>query len=188
MVYGKIELILGVRLTQEEAAKELMKMSDEDYQKFLDQEKEEGIGFNEYDDLIDSSEGIQVYFPICCSEKKDILIGTSIGTIWRVKSRCDNCSEYYCCDQCFGQTDHGYYNFNEIFDNYKECPLEHICSRCHYDNQHPLDDCKRCKYPMDNRIYKYMKLNMQKRLKKEYGLKNVEVKVYYRVDDCGSCT
>jgi len=186
MVYGCIYLVLGVKLSDEEACCKIYEMTKEEYT----DEKTKNIGWisKNYIHKFDGSLG--EYPPMCCRENTDIIIGVKISTIWRIRSHCDECPyERRNCNKCFGKTDHGYYDFSSYFEPLVECPFENICHNCFYDNRDDGGTCGRCNYIRENSNWELDRIlkKTQEELLDYYDIEG-ECKIYYVHDDCASCT
>lgn len=108
----------------------------------------------------------------------------------------DICGPYHVCNECLGTTNNGTYDVDKILNSVVECPNEHICHYCKNDNRCVYEECKRCGSAP-------LKLTPgQKDHRDEYNLINPselciarnkvdstkQIKYYYMLDDCLSCT
>ena len=200
MVYFTLEVVLGVEVSREE----LEEITD----------VEEG-GYVEDPEV---ANGVIVHSFPCCSKSngKKYILGTSLHKYYRKITRCDKCSEYSVCDTCIGQTNNGHYDVRAIYSGPAEANIRHICLHCFHDNGRdlgaPKEDlpivdnqcigtqdpvgihtCDVCNLKPDwrfapetairreieyERIAKFL---MKEKLQKD-------IRFYYCIDDCLSCT
>lgn len=198
MVYFILDIILGVAVTREE----IETICDVDDSGFVE------------DSVLDTllcRKDVEVCQFSCCSKSngKLYLIGIRMHRYYRKSTRCENCPNYCVCDTCIGQTNNGHYDVEAILDGPTEANLRHVCLHCFADNREdlgaPKEDssavgpqgmpCKTCGLKPDDRFTptkKLTRLHYHEQLKalfKKYEVtKNKEIKFYYMVDDCLSCT
>jgi len=92
---------------------------------------------------------IQIYAPVCCSPIKKYILGICINKYKRICVTCDNCSEYNCCDSCFGQTQNGFYDTSAIHTKITKINKKHICEWRLNDNKTKItDNCKFCNFKL----------------------------------------
>lgn len=109
MVYGHIKIMFALKIP----AKEF-------YIKFLGKDsvhyEEDLVKYSEVRWMVNDNEYPDLYFgpPMCCRKDTDfVLVGVTVSIIWRRFTHCDECPrERICCNRCYGQTDHGFYDFN----------------------------------------------------------------------------
>ena len=192
MVYGQIDIVLGIKISDFGAFTRFLGLSGKEYEEYVNDETLPASV--EARDENDSP--YRIWYNLCCnySGNKDVVIGISISTIWRIKSRCDNCPEYQNCDDCFGQTDQGTYNFEKLYGNNVEVSPENLCSHCLYDlkeSRQNVECCPRCNYKQDIRCQPWgysIALRGLKKYLENIDLAEYPIKCYYFPDDCGSCT
>jgi hypothetical protein len=185
MVYSKIYLVLGIKVSDEEACKKILNISAEEleekkndyYTVFMSEKYKHDLNFD----------NIDAYPQIQCNPKTDILFGSRIATIHRKKQFCDDCYDSReNCGECFGQTDNGYYDYEKYFNPLVECPIENLCPECFYDNHEPNGNCPRCDHPINSKHHRieYEKMFIKRDLDK-YNIHG-DPKVYYVYDACSS--
>lgn len=132
MVFHYIKIVRAVKIPAKEFYVKFLKKDPENYEEDLEE-----YGPAQY--MVDDWEYPGMYFgpPICCRDDTDfVLCGVEVATIWRRYTRCDECPhEYTCCNRCYGQTDHGFYDFDKYFEPLRECDPLGLCPKCHYDHR-----------------------------------------------------
>ena len=209
MVYFTLKVVLGVVLTKDELKMIIgEQFFDENY----------CYDFNDFkiDGLPKKIELFR--FPCCSdSAKKLFILGHTMHTYYRKYIRCDQCPEYCVCDTCIGNTNNGYYNVREILSNPTEVNIRNVCLYCYSDNkldlggpittctiindrfQKPISEDLRIKCSTCNNLpnefrcpsdfLKWCNHNCSQISKFLNNYKiNKEVKLYYSLDDCLSCT
>src|SRR5665647_181805 len=108
MVATYVEIIFGIRLTDKEACNLLLEMTDEEYEKAKEDLGNTGVfvdcdntDYYQFDSSSFSRLNINIFNCICCSDTTDIVVGVSLRKIYRIKIRCEKCSEYSLCNECF---------------------------------------------------------------------------------------
>ena len=155
-------------------------------------------------------------FP-CCSDsaQKLFIVGFVMHKYYRKYSECDNCAEYTCCDDCFGKTNNGHYDIDKIFNSPTEVNIRHVCLRCYDDNRVDLMApsittdyktycadankslelaCKTCnlkhetwRTPTDYLKFHEHRYGIVSKFLKTNDIES-DIKLYYMIDDCTSCT
>lgn len=186
MVFTELEIIEGVIITLEEIIKFLKEMG---------KEIPSGEGNpSPYDccdlanSLLEENRGTIKIFPFeCCSESsgKLYILGIKQGTYHRKVHRCKNCDEYSVCDKCIGSTSNGFYNVIKISEEPVEVNPKYICSSCFHDHRYEnFVFCSSC--GAEEEPYKTSSVFKRERYKSL--LEGKQIKIYYRVNDCLSCT
>ena len=201
MVFTWVEVIFGYKIDFPTLVA-LLKVSDKNCVKFVNQWEKRGSDEEEIEDFLDKINEEKVNFtiwtPNCCSEKRNkvFVIGTSVSFIPRLNVHCSECpSEWELCDNCLGMTRDGICDVYAIVEDFVEIPLEKICRKCHFHNAEPTS-CPKCCYHLlieagktvgDTRepTIDGMHKNRQKQLA---VLKGIEPCYYFALDDCLSCS
>lgn len=125
MVYTKLWIILGVKISYDDLRKY-----------FIDADELEDFRYD--DETLDPKLGIKLYQPGCCSESKECILGFIVHTYYRKVTRCENCPTYCVCDTCIGMTNNGHYDVQKIRNEVVEVNLRHVCFNCYHDNKKDL--------------------------------------------------
>lgn len=144
----------------------------------------------EINDLLIRFDKIQIYTPPCCSgiSYKQFVVGHCLKQYERIQVGCDKCiNTPYCCNTCIGQTENGYYDIDVIFDNFLEVNKNNICQYCHNDKREELESCNFCNFvELEHDGMRLREIKTDERLNEWTSKRNV--KYYYMLDDCISCT
>jgi hypothetical protein len=190
MVATYVEILFGIRLTDEEACELILGMEHDEYEKYKTENDVDSVfvdcdGRSKVDNLdIDKVwlHNCRIYTCICCSKTTDVILGISLRTIYRVKVRCDKCDKYTLCDDCFNTTEQGKIDYKSTY-SFAECPPTRVCDHCYAYNDEGNKICSTCKrdfVPHDNS-------RMEAKINEILGTKK-PAKLYYHWDDCCSCT
>lgn len=138
-------------------------------------------------------------FP-CCSDSNQtcFILGKKVKSWVRFITTCPKCEEYSLCDDCIGQTEFGYYDVQKILDGPVECPIENTCMYCWRDNRKPITNkCVACghkpnwqmrfNWPQENKFEHQPIVEALEAFMEDKKIEG-EVKIYYMLDDCLSCT
>lgn len=193
MVFNTVSLVVGFIVTLEEALK-LFDLTKEEYE-----EEGDRLGGETLKNLNRCLKAKLYNYP-CCSDlnQKKFIVGKVVKTWVRKCTRCPNCEEYSLCDNCIGQTCQGYYPVDKILNEIVECPIENVCMYCWKDNKKKIEtECEDCGHkpnwqmrfncPQENKFEDQELVKWLIAYKTENGL-NSDVKIYYMLDDCLSCT
>ncbi|AQN68653.1 hypothetical protein [Saudi moumouvirus] len=199
MVYSKIILIEGYALSINELV-EFLEYLRKSHSYLMPRDyKNETINLNVQEKIewieengisIDSSYGINIFGPRCCSETKDYIVGKKIKTYKRVIIKCSNCDKHFCCDKCIGLTENGYYDVDTILNQVVPVKKSHICKYCHNDNKKSAKlKCKFCKFHKLNGTCR-PKIKWTKNHSEKIWFKNKKKSLgyFYQLNDCLSCT
>lgn len=184
MVATFVEIIVGIRLTDQEACQFLLNMNEEDYNKYKDECDGTSVFVNTNNYRLPGD--FQVFKCICCSDTTDVIVGISLRKIFRIKKRCEKCKQSSLCNDCFNTTEQGIINYDETYSfKYKLKPYE-VCNFCNSYNKNGKEGstcitCFRDLEPYNDTRY------ISKILQKELGIKR-DADVYFHWDDCCSCT
>ena len=203
MVFTKIMILKGYLLTVNdvfEFVEYLQKLLGvhKKYYKFLDVELSDIKDKNEW--LIDNThelnkilfrfKQIQLYTYPCCSDLQDVyyILAQCIKYYDRIYVECKNCSNFYCCDACMGQTENGYYDMKKVLDEIVEIDEKHICKWCNNDKRSDTKNCNFCDWQNLKSLgmHKRPIIFIDPRLSE--WAKNKPIKYYYMLDDCLSCS
>jgi hypothetical protein len=178
MVYSKVNLLLGVCITKDDLSK---LEYDFDYDNLDD---------NFAGSKLELDENITLYKFPCCSDigEEKFILGTEINSYDRTNDKCDECEEYYACENCLGATTNGWYDVEDILHNPVICDAKYVCTVCDHDNH---TDSELCSFCSNNRKDQTISMNdafeeIQTFLK-EVGIDG-KTQYYYMLDDCLSCT
>ena len=200
MVYSKITLIFGVKITSQELAQvsfELFNFIGDDLESpYVDQDE---VLPNELE-----------FFPSVCHSKKPLihLLGWQKGNVmWKYETRCGKCKIYGLCNRCLGTTNNGVYNIKKIAENNcVKISNKRICPNCFTDQRKSIwEKCRTCGATttmfFNRGIYsqqEYVKEDLTNKMKKaieHFDLpKEVMEKIlktagyYLYIDDCLTCT
>ena len=214
MVYTQVEIILGVVIMLDDLKKIIMKEVDDNklIDELMDYCREYGVKeFPRNSQLYD-------YRCCSKSKGKLFILGYPIHTYYRKKIRCSNCEEYSVCNDCIGQTNNGYYDVEKILDGPNEVNIRNVCLYCYADNKQDLNaplktcfvengiflkndydksvriKCSTCncvqnehRSPTDFLKFREYRWNILCKFLKRFNI-NKDVKLYYMLDDCLSCT
>lgn len=199
MVYTKIYIIAGIKVSDESLKKFL---ADQDCY-FGDPEGlEKEAVFNAWKKYKKTSRkskqflfstGTKLFSFPCCSESTDWLLGYISHTIYRQHISCRTCEEFSACEKCFGQTPYGWYDVTDIFNGPVEIESSKICHNCSSDQVDKVRRCQVCfidAKPQKKEGYQrkeYFKGGSQL-LGVTDPKQEVEIKYFYMLDDCLSCT
>lgn len=98
----------------------------------------------------------------------------------------NRCGYYYCCDECLNSTLNGSYPVDDILNKVSECTT--YCFKCNQDRcgkEHKVEGNPGFPLTSDYFIDKLLKESLEEC---ELDNKDVQIKNYYRLDDCLSCT
>lgn len=186
MVATYVEIIFGIKLTDKEACKILLDMSEKEYDRHRDEEDLDSVFANFADfKYIKLKRDFDVFTCICCSDTTDVIVGVSLRKIYRLFKRCDNCKEYSLCEECFNSTEQGSIDFHETYSfKYKLEPHE-VCNYCNSYNKNGKegDKCRTCLAELEPYNSKYL----SNKLKKDLNIDR-EASLYFHWSDCGSCS
>jgi hypothetical protein len=109
------------------------------------------------------------------------------------------CGNYYVCKTCLGDTTNGYYDVSDILDNVAEVNTNYICNNCNHDNKTNIYSkqkaCKECgiipsnkQNLSDNQSYCRVYKDVSKYMRKYDKDFVPDIKFYYMLNDCLSCT
>ncbi len=207
MVYTTVEIILGVSVTREN----LEKMIDVDEGGYVD---EICIGTT----IANENVNVHQFPCCSEAAGQQYIVGISLHKYYRKHGiRCEKCPDkYHVCNTCLGTTNNGCYDVDSFYSGPVEANIRHICLHCFSDNKRDLlspqkdlpvlnnrvqgdkEDmicCNTCGIEPDwrfspetslKRVHHYEQL--KEVLKRCNAPKNCEIKFYYVVDDCMSCT
>lgn len=195
MVYKKVMIIKGYLLTPKKTMELLhyigRKFNKPEYLQanYLDPHSLSDLN-HELNDFISRFNFIKLYGPRCCSGVKDYIIGFEVRSYSRIFVKCtSHCDEYTCCDKCIGLTSNGYYDVDNILQNYVQLDDDHVCKWCYDDTKENISEsnmlCEKCS-KWDKKGRHLFSEFLDSRIKDWFDDK--ECHYYYLLDDCLSCT
>jgi hypothetical protein len=192
MVASYVEIIVGIRLSDRQACQILLGFSDEEY---TDENTKYKFVFSNFNIaanyVIDFQElwecDIKIFTVTCCSDTTDVVVGISLRKLYRLKMRCENCSEYTLCNKCFTTTEQGNIDYKKTY-NFGICPAENVCYHCHSHNddesrKETNGTCRTCKRELTPYEPEFFGEMINKILEID-----ISPNIYYHWNDCGSCT
>jgi hypothetical protein len=193
MVATYVELVVGIRLTDREACRFLLGLTDEEYDKAVEGEDKNFSLFTDHISdsyMIDSKKwiiyGINVFSSICCSDTTDVVVGISLRKLYRLKIRCEKCDEYTLCDTCFNTTEQGLINYRETYSFKQTCSPNKICRRCHSYNDNETQENRKCRTCFAN--FEPYRINDASYMLRDVLKLGKPLEIYFHWDDCCSCT
>ena len=201
MVFGSIQTIYGIKLDlvglllhveHIRGCKALVEELTQDLtlnEAELDRDEHQCIIYDLRDAIENANCGFQLFTPPCCAKNHNItfVIGNVVDTVKRLRSSCNKCVRFFCCDTCIGMTVRGYYDINTMFDDFFEVPEKMICMRCLAVNSFDCSEsCPHCKF---DRIESEGRDSMREiSINQDFKFVKGAHHFYQLLDDCTSCT
>ena len=186
MVATFVEIIAGVRLSDREACKVFLDMSEDEYEQRVKDTNSVFVDCDSDSYCIEFPFDVEVFKCICCSDTTDVIVGTSLRKLYRVKTRCENCKGHRLCNNCFNTTEQGLVDYDNTY-SFAEgvCVEKDVCNKCYSYNKdsQPNANCKICKYELIPCDLEWTTQRLQKLLNVK-----TEAHLYFHWDDCCSCT
>lgn len=187
MVATYVEIIAGIKLTNEEACRILLGFSPERYAKEAAELEDVFSNYNisenyQFDFREFWTYNIEIFTSGCCSNSNDVVVGVSLRKIYRLKIRCTDCKKYTLCNRCFNSTEQGVIDYEATY-NLTVCPPKSICSYCKSYNSDKSIICTTC-----NEVFESYDVSFFDEIVKRLLKTNLEAQLYFHWNDCGSCT
>lgn len=180
MVFTELYIIKGVIVTKEQV-RAFVFSKIPDYKEEDDETLLEFIGTA--NDILAKERQLCRFFNFpCCSKLNDdkAIFGWKVKSYHRRLHRCKNCNKYSVCYKCIWSTENGFYDVNKIIDEPVEVNPKHLCKNCDHDHRYEnFMFCSICgTEESDNDRIKSV----------EFVQFPGEIKYYYCLNDCLSCT